>query len=81
MYNDLVLDVPEEDGYFRAEDVDDREQVVEGEVGEEDEDGPVEVHDPGLVEVLLEEHQTKDQRHHLNKSASGTFISILPIIY
>lgn len=48
--------------------IDDREDVLEGHVGEEHENGTVDVHDPVLIEVLTEEDHSDQYRHHLKTS-------------
>ena len=39
--------------------------LPKGQVGEEDEEGPVDVHDPVLVELLLQVDHPQDERQYL----------------
>ena len=47
---------PQEDRELHTDDVDDGEHVGEGHVGDDEEEGPVDAHDPGRGVLLAEVH-------------------------
>ena len=67
----------EKDGELHAEDIDDREHVGEGHVGDEEEHGAVDVHDALLlgicftIKFLTKVYKSENQGNELKQKKSG----------
>ena len=50
-----------------TEDIKYREKIAEWEVDNDQEECSIEVHDPGLIQLLVQKHDPDDQWHYLNQ--------------